>query len=181
MIKVPIAERTQPKHYSCKDLALALADQQGLSHDFFMGKIREGYAKGWLKFYLPDGTPLDYKEPATEQSIPYEYYLGLSGEYTKSSDINHWLECWGADYRLSDTASEKTGHGTKQASQRDAILGAIRGLGHDPKALPVRQVGKPGIKSEVKKCLDGHPPFEARNSFDGAWKDLRSLGAIAEA
>jgi hypothetical protein len=64
----------------------------------------------------------------------------------------------------------------RQRYQEDEILREIRNLGHDPKALPNREAGKPWIKSEVRAKF---PQF-TDSVFDKAWERLRRAGDIGE-
>ncbi|MFM0192133.1 hypothetical protein PQQ65_03495 [Paraburkholderia strydomiana] len=65
----------------------------------------------------------------------------------------------------------------RQQHQEDEILRAIRELGYEPTALPVRIPGKRWIKSEVRAKLRS---FTDR-VFNHAWDRLRQNGEIREA
>ena len=148
--------------FSPTEIAQILAEQQGLDADFFMGKIREGYAKGWLRFYLPDGSPYDYKEYPD-----HEYYLGLEREYSTPEDINAWLEAWGAEYQFR--GGNKQPKEKKTAHQARLIIEALESLGYDPQQLP-KPDGKAGLKKQIKIKLGSKYPFEASTAFNTAWK-----------
>lgn len=69
----------------------------------------------------------------------------------------------------------------RSAAQGLEILTAIRDAGHDPKALPVNEPGKAGVKASIRKSLNGSALFVGKNVFDKAWELLRSQGDIADA
>lgn len=62
----------------------------------------------------------------------------------------------------------------QQPFQEQEILRVIRGLGHDPKALPDRVPGKGGVKAEVRRQLN----WTGTTTFDKAWDRLRASGEI---
>ena len=163
--------------FSPDEIAQILAEQQGLDVGFFWHKIREGYAKGLLKFYLPDGSPHDYKELPEDHPMPWEYYLGISCEYSTAEDIDAWLEAWGAKYRFKGGVGQPKEK--KTAHQRRLILEAISGLNCDPKKLPKTE-GQSGVKKRVREQLCGRYPFDAETAFDTTWRELRRLGEIAD-
>lgn len=170
-----LIDRTAHFRYSVDDLALALSEQTGQSLSFFQDATRAGYAKGWLRFWLPDGSPAECPPPPTDDNLGAEYYLGLSDEYTTPEAINNWLEQWGATYRFEPYKPKI--HGKKQPQQQELILEAIRAMGLDPEALPPREQGASGTKAEVRKRLENHPLFSGkRHAFNTAWRDLRLKG-----
>ncbi|MBO1520643.1 hypothetical protein [Oceanisphaera pacifica] len=171
-------ERHAENKFQPYEIAQILADQQGLDVDFFMDKVREGFAKGWLKFYLPDGTPDDYVKYPDHYSRTYESYLGLSREYSTPEDINAWLELWGAKYSFNVGGKKQAEK--KATTQQRLILETIKQLRYIPNELPKQVKGKPWVKSEVKEMLDRKPPFEAPSAFDTAWRSLRGSGEIKE-
>lgn len=181
-------ERQQKGRYSPDDVAVMLGEQQGLSADFFRGKVREGYASGSLRFWLADGTPADYKAYREGDPRPHEYYLGLDNEYTTKEAIDAWLEAWGAEYRFNGSSEQPKLK--KTAYQAQLIIETLESLGYDPKKLP-KANGKAGAKyrarNQLKIQLKNSYPFDAENAyekdgtFDGAWKYLRSIGGIADA
>ena len=68
----------------------------------------------------------------------------------------------------------------KLRDQENAILEQIKTLGHDPKALPARQPGAPGVKAAVEKALGSSGLFSATTAYSKAWERLRKEGAIAD-
>ena len=70
----------------------------------------------------------------------------------------------------------------RSAAQDSAVLTEIRNAGHDPRALPVNEPGKPGVKAAVRRRLVGVNPLFPRGSrvFDKAWDRLRELDDIAD-
>ncbi|MFD1009077.1 hypothetical protein [Oceanisphaera ostreae] len=172
-------KRQEDDKFNPDDIAQILSEQQGKDVDFFMEKIREGFAKSWLKFYFQDGSPADYITLSDGYPMPYEYYLGLDQEYSTREDINVWLERWGAKYRFLDGHKQPTEK--KGIQQQRLILEELEKLGHNPQKLPKKDKGNSWIKSEVRKTLDNKYPFEARTAFNSAWKELLALKRIKEA
>ena len=64
----------------------------------------------------------------------------------------------------------------RQRHQEREILRVLRGLGHDPAALPARQHGRPGAKAAVWGLLAQKK--WSRGVFDKAWGRLRGGGEI---
>lgn len=81
---------------------------------------------------------------------------------------------------LEKKKPNKEKDGYKYQEQDRLILSKIRDLGHDPTSLPKREKGKPWVKSQVRKDLDGKEPFSAKTAFDEAWKRLTRQSDIAE-
>lgn len=172
-------KRQEDDKFKPDDIARILAEQQGLEVGFFTEKVREGFAQGWLKFYLREGSPYDYKIYPEDYPRPHEHYLGLSGEYSTRENINAWLEKWGAKYRFLEgdkQAAEKRG-----THQQRLILEQLKHLKYDPENLLKAPAGKSGVKLEIRKVLDDKYPFEAKSAFDEAWKELRRTGQIKDA
>ena len=71
---------------------------------------------------------------------------------------------------------------SKPNQRKEAVLTAIRELGHDPLKLPSRVHGKPWIKSKVKKMIErpGGLFVIGSTTFNKAWDELRAIGEIAE-
>lgn len=68
----------------------------------------------------------------------------------------------------------------KQTAQKEAILGALKDLGHDPKSLPKRSPGKPWVKTAVRERLRTNPLFASQRAFDKAWEALRGEKELVE-
>lgn len=68
----------------------------------------------------------------------------------------------------------------KMREQEQAILDEIARQGHDPKALPLFDPGKGGVKATVRDTLRDNPLFENKTSFKRAWEQLRKDKSIAE-
>jgi hypothetical protein len=68
----------------------------------------------------------------------------------------------------------------KMREQEQAILDEIARQGHDPKALPLSDPGKVGVKAAVRDALRDNPLFEKKTSFKRAWEQLREDKDIAE-
>lgn len=169
-----LINRTAHQRYSQDDLVRALSEQTGQSLRFFYDATGDGYANGWLRFWLPDGSPAECP-PSPDDGLGFEHCLGLSDEYTTPEAINNWLEEWGATYRLEPYRTKA--YGKKQPRQQELILETIRAMGLDPEALPHRKQGASGTKAEVRKQLENHPLFSgAKHAFNTAWRDLRLKG-----
>lgn len=119
------------------------------------------------------------------------------GEYMTPADLNSWLEGQGAGYRFPtpQVAEAPTRAPSASASpaarpeavavpeplqrqrhQEREILRVLRGLGHDPAALPARQHGRPGAKAAAWGLLAQQK--WSRGVFDKAWERLRGAGEI---
>lgn len=61
---------------------------------------------------------------------------------------------------------------TKMAMQGEAILACLAELGYNPKKLPPTDVGKDGIRKQVKTKLQTNELFKAPSSFRNAWGHL---------
>jgi hypothetical protein len=72
---------------------------------------------------------------------------------------------------------------TRASAQREAILVALRKLGHDPLRMPKAEAGKPGIKADLRKQLTKARKdiFISIGVFDDAWQRLRDQGDIRDA
>lgn len=68
-------------------------------------------------------------------------------------------------------------HAYKGIQQEELILNTLKELGYNPESLP-KATSAGGAKAQVKKQLDRSPPFEAKTSFDNAWKVLLSREEI---
>ena len=68
----------------------------------------------------------------------------------------------------------------RSAAQDLAVLSAICDAGYSPLALPVNTPGKPGVKSVIRKALDGNNLFTTAKIFDKTWERLRERGDIAD-
>lgn len=62
---------------------------------------------------------------------------------------------------------------TKMLEQEDAILAEIWRRGVDPKAMPMYQHDKAGIKSDVQSTLAKNSLFKSSTAFKRAWERLR--------
>lgn len=51
-------------------------------------------------------------------------------------------------------------------------------MGCDPLRLPKNPAGKQGVKTEVRKALNGNPLFAGKTVFNKAWERLRKFGDI---
>lgn len=78
--------------------------------------------------------------------------------------------------------------------QNEAVLSAIKMLGHDPQKMPPRQNGRRWVKADVwdkvqptlrrfEQPVTGKelPSLFSKNSFNDAWQRLRDSGEIGEA
>lgn len=69
----------------------------------------------------------------------------------------------------------------RSTAQDEAILEAIRRLGHDPLALPKPLAGKGGVKADIRaSCLSSKDVFLSKGVFDDAWQRLRDQKAIGD-
>ncbi len=68
----------------------------------------------------------------------------------------------------------------KLRDQEEAILAAIRELGHSPQSLPRNIPGKSGVKAATRNALKGNQLFTANGAFDKAWERCRADGSIAD-
>lgn len=75
------------------------------------------------------------------------------------------------------TTEELPTHAYKGIEQENRILSTLKELGYNPESLP-KATSAGGAKAQVKKQLDRRPPFEAKTSFDNAWKVLLSREQI---
>ena len=64
------------------------------------------------------------------------------------------------------------------AAQERAVLEYLTGCEVNARALPPRAAGKPGIKAEARKALQGKPLFVGDKIFDKAWERLRAAREI---
>lgn len=70
----------------------------------------------------------------------------------------------------------------RSEAQDEAILEALRQMGHDPQRLPRNPPGKAGVKSQVWALLRTNKQvFVSRKVFGTAWQRLRDLSEIADA
>jgi hypothetical protein len=67
----------------------------------------------------------------------------------------------------------------RSQAQDEEIITAIKKLGHDPKALPKNQPGRPGVKNAVRQQLSGSNLFVGKRVFDIAWERMSKAGDIA--
>lgn len=69
----------------------------------------------------------------------------------------------------------------RRAAQDDAIIDAIRQLGHAPQKLPKNESGKPGVKAAVRATLEGKNPMFPSGStvLNKAWERLLENDDIA--
>lgn len=81
---------------------------------------------------------------------------------------------------VNNIVPQKPGVRRKLLDQEAAILESIVALGFDPKNLPKRDNGKPGIKFLVRTALSKNILFEGAKVFDKAWERLRSDSEIVE-
>lgn len=71
----------------------------------------------------------------------------------------------------------------RQRAQEEAILSALRSLGHEPAQLEANREGRPGAKAEVRQRLASERPdlFPRHGTtFDKAWERLRARKEIAD-
>ena len=68
----------------------------------------------------------------------------------------------------------------KMGDQEEAILNAIKELGFDPTAFPLKAPGKRGVKAAVRDRLAGLAIFEKRSAFKNAWDRLRASNSIVD-
>jgi hypothetical protein len=66
----------------------------------------------------------------------------------------------------------------KMRQQENAIIDAIKKLGHDPQKLPKKLAGKPGVKSKVRELIQHPPLFDNSRIFDKAWERLSKYKEI---
>lgn len=70
----------------------------------------------------------------------------------------------------------------RSEAQDEAILKALRQMGHDPQRLPRNPPGKAGVKSQVWALLRTNKQvFGTYKVFKTAWQRLRDLSEIADA
>lgn len=69
----------------------------------------------------------------------------------------------------------------RSQAQDFAILNALIEAGYDPKAVPVNQSGKAGIKAQISAQLKDTPLFIGATVFTKAWQRLREQGDIKDA
>ncbi|CAH1087079.1 hypothetical protein [Candidatus Nitrotoga sp. 1052] len=68
----------------------------------------------------------------------------------------------------------------RMPAQENAILEAIKGLGHDPKNLQTNSSGNNGVKHEVRIALEKNELFSGSRTFDKAWERLRNRKKIVD-
>lgn len=166
-----VIERHRENKFNAAEVACILAAQQKTMDGHFMLKqVHEGYKKGLLRFYWPDGSP--YDEYVEGKSDPY--HRALRGMYTTPEDINLWLEQWGAKYRFLAFGSAPKKEPIK--NQRvNAIREWLTANGHDHKN-PSKddKSGHPGTKSLAKDAMPMACPALrfTPDTFEAAWKEL---------
>ena len=66
----------------------------------------------------------------------------------------------------------------KHGKQEIIILEKIQELGYHPKQLPPYEVGKKGVRSELREVLKEHDLFQSKTGFSKAWERLLNDSAI---
>ena len=70
---------------------------------------------------------------------------------------------------------------SRMRAQGNAILEAIKSLGHDPKNLPlINNSPKGGVKHDVRIALEKNELFTGSTTFDKAWEKLRNRKKIVD-
>lgn len=103
-----------------------------------------------------------------------EYGLNL---YFLSDDIQSLAKLVNDTEESKYEAPPRPAHTYKGIQQEELILSTLKELGYNPESLP-KATSAGGAKAQVKKQLDRRPPFEAKTSFDNAWKVLLSREQI---
>ena len=65
------------------------------------------------------------------------------------------------------------------AAQDAAIIASLRNAGHNPLALPMYKLGKPGVKSATREALGDTGIWAGSTVFEKAWERLTRNGNIA--
>jgi hypothetical protein len=112
----------------------------------------------------------------------------LGNHIVEAADLNEWLTCEGARYRLSypyldgsnaaiaDIAGQRVVPKAKR--QKELILDWLVNNGYEPTNLPAREKGKGGPKAQVRAAMLANPRMFSDSSFEKAWGGLRSDKAI---
>jgi hypothetical protein len=80
---------------------------------------------------------------------------------------------------LAQVPAGAAGERGKMLQQEEAILTALRGMGHDPLSLPLQKNGTPGVKSSASKIVRANKVlFGGASTFPAAWARLNESGRI---
>ncbi|HKM36071.1 MAG TPA: hypothetical protein VJY83_00330 [Thiopseudomonas sp.] len=92
--------------------------------------------------------------------------------YIKRKEIDALVAALKVNEPIQSGQPKKTTSEYRYETQQRLIIEKLKALGYVPTELPKRQQGKPWVKSDVRKALDGIEPFKAKSSFDETWKRL---------
>jgi len=173
-------ERPDNSPIAFGDLALMLAEVKHPPRDDGDDDLSIGLV--WLQFEsdlkraVSDGR-LKVRNPLTGDfhTFPFGDALKKSVVFPLQ-DLQPYLEQIGIGLRFVPAAATKVVPVQRSASQDALVLGKLRELGFDPKALPKAKPGRPATKNAVRKALDGLSDA----MFKKTWQRLRDSGEIAE-
>jgi hypothetical protein len=180
-------------------LAFALEPWVWLEPATYLGSAHfpDGLTAHWARVAFPTARVLEMDEHGfalvhhvwiADKCVP----LGLSPVRIPLSHIGfHWAQLedpWDAcgepirvvprsKRRSFDDAAEDS----RLSQRRQRILEIIKSLGFEPRNLPARAPGMPGVKARVRSVCRGEPALFTLKTFKKAWQDLRDGGDIVGA
>lgn len=170
-------ERLAKGRYTLEEAAESIAMETGERQKQILTLLSEAVANEEIKRYIRQ----------SDITCPKFWKLRDYHDEVFWDDLNNWLSSSlpRLRFRFPQPANPTQKQPSqlkpsKLRSQEEAIINAIKKLGHSPDALPPHVTGKAGIKAAVRASMKDDPLFKGKTVFDATWERLRKFGEIQE-